>query len=861
MKRTHRYHTFFYYIGAFLIPFILMGIILAFTGIWPFGNKTILTSDLANQYVQFLSYLREIYKGNHSIFYTFSKTFGGEMLSLSAYYLMSPLNLLLLLFKTEWLPQAIELLILIKISLCSLTFYFLISHLGKRAEASDLIFSVSYALMAYNMAYFFHLMWLDGIILLPLVILGIHRIFDGHFPALYILMLGFAIIFNCYIGFMICIFSVLYFSAVCIIQKKHLIHDFPIFFRYGLASLLAGLLSMFLLLPTLKGLAGGKSAFDTSLFTFSGNFQWNTFFIKFFNGCFTLKDETVSGLPNIFCGILILFLCILFFLNSEILLREKITVFALLAILYLSFYFRIFNLIWHGFNPPSSFPYRYSFFFSFVMLLTAWYSFRKFTIVSIKIWYPSVVACLLTIILLLSMQNMPADMSSAKYIFNIATIFATAILLTAYLSGRKLFLIICISFLCMFDLTTNGIQYLSCCVYKDVAEFQSFVKDTSKALSWTKANDRSFYRIEKTFSQKNNDPLLLDYAGLSHFSSSETTQVLDFLETLGFPRTFAFSGYAGTTYDSMNSFFGIRYLLSYTKLHEPYQFLRQIGHIYIYENPYALTLGMTADSSVEDFHPTASASKQPFETQNRLFSSILGDPSVEVFETQTLTPVLNNLRIHEGALYPYRTIEPEKEASFDYTFTASSDEPVYCYIDAPSRCSLKMYINDREVHVFNLYSSYQITSIGTFHKGDTVHIRIVPQRSRAALNGFYIAYQNPAVSKKYFETMQQRSLHIDSFSDTHITGTIDNSGKQSQILFTIPYDENWQIYVNDKRTDTLKLADALLGASLPAGICKIELKYVPQSFYLGLGISVSALTLSILWYGFFMKKRSRFKLL
>lgn len=107
-----------------------MIIILSITGIWPFGTKTILTSDLENQYVQFFSYLREIYKGNHSIFYTFSKTFGGEMLSLYAYYLMSPLNIILLFFRIEWLPQAIELLILIKISLCSLTFYFLISHLS-----------------------------------------------------------------------------------------------------------------------------------------------------------------------------------------------------------------------------------------------------------------------------------------------------------------------------------------------------------------------------------------------------------------------------------------------------------------------------------------------------------------------------------------------------------------------------------------------------------------------------------------------------------------------------------------------------------------------------------------------------------
>ena len=136
MKKNDRTFIFCCHAGAFFIPFILMIIILSITGIWPFGTKTILTSDLENQYVQFFSYLREIYKGNHSIFYTFSKTFGGEMLSLYAYYLMSPLNIILLFFRTEWLPQAIELLILVKISLCSLTFYFLISHLSARVRPS-----------------------------------------------------------------------------------------------------------------------------------------------------------------------------------------------------------------------------------------------------------------------------------------------------------------------------------------------------------------------------------------------------------------------------------------------------------------------------------------------------------------------------------------------------------------------------------------------------------------------------------------------------------------------------------------------------------------------------------------------------
>ena len=85
------------------------------------------------------------------------------------------------------------------------------------------------------------------------------------------------------------------------------------------------------------------------------------------------------------------------------------------------------------------------------------------------------------------------------------------------------------SLLCMLDLTGNGIQYLSCYTYKDNSDFQTFVNDTSEVLSWIRTNDTDFYRIEKDFRQRANDPMLLDYAGLSHFSSSETTQVLDFL--------------------------------------------------------------------------------------------------------------------------------------------------------------------------------------------------------------------------------------------------------------------------------------------------------------------------------------------
>ena len=349
--------------------------------------------------------------------------------------------------------------------------------------------------------------------------------------------------------------------------------------------------------------------------------------------------------------------------------------------------------------------------------------------------------------------------------------------------------------------------------------------------------------------------MLLDYAGLSHFSSSETTQVLDFLEALGFPRTFAYSGYYNTTFDTMNCFFGIRYLLSCHTLSEPYHLVRQIGDIYIYKNPYALTLGMTAYSSAEAFHPTVQKPRQPFETQNQLFSCMQNDSSENIFDTQTLTPVLHNLRVKEGARYPYHVIAPEQEAFFDYTFTAASNEPVFCYIDAPAYCRLKMYVNDKEINVFN--PSYQITSIGSFDKGETVHVRIVPQTSKSALNSFCIAYQNSSAFEKFFSSMQDNSIQITSFSDDHITGFVKNTQAKPLALFTIPYDTDWEIYVNGQPSTAVKLADALLGVKLPADteICKIELRYVPHTFYIGLAVSGSALLFFLFWYMIFRKKQ------
>ena len=61
-------------------------------------------------------------------------------------------------------------------------------------------------------------MWLDGLVFLPLIILGIEKIIDERRPLLYIISLAVMLYANYFIAYMICLFSCLYFICYLIIK-------------------------------------------------------------------------------------------------------------------------------------------------------------------------------------------------------------------------------------------------------------------------------------------------------------------------------------------------------------------------------------------------------------------------------------------------------------------------------------------------------------------------------------------------------------------------------------------------------------------------------------------------------------------
>ncbi|NLB10600.1 MAG: YfhO family protein, partial [Clostridiaceae bacterium] len=196
-----------YAVMAFFLPFLLLSIGYAARGIFPFGNKHLLTVDLYHQYAPFLAELRTKLLSGEGIFYSFAGGLGVNFYALFAYYLASPLNLLLLLFPAAFLTEGILVLTLIKISLAGFTFNIFLRKTFNRHGPLAVGFSTMYALSSFVIAYGWNIMWLDSLYVAPLVVLGMVYLIRDKNIWLYTLSLAYLLFVNFYMAWFVCLMT------------------------------------------------------------------------------------------------------------------------------------------------------------------------------------------------------------------------------------------------------------------------------------------------------------------------------------------------------------------------------------------------------------------------------------------------------------------------------------------------------------------------------------------------------------------------------------------------------------------------------------------------------------------------------
>ena len=828
----------------FAIPMVMFLIVCMSLNITPFGDESLLISDMWNQYADYFGYYKSILSGENDVFYTLSKSLGGDMTGFAAYYLMSPLNLIFGLVQNENIASAVTWVVALKIGLCGLFCGIYLENIRPKAKYIW-IFSTSYAFMSYNMAYVFNTMWTDGVYILPIVALGIEKLIDKKGNGLYIFSLVYALIVNYYIGYMICIFSVIYYLyRSFVLWDSNMFDNFKSMVRFGVSSLLAGGISAIVLIPVFKSLSGTKAVFDASVLKLELETPVRAVLLKLFTGTISM-EQNIYGLPNIYCGLLVTVLVVIYFVLKGISLKEKLLAAAVVVFMVCSFCVTALNLSWHGFNYPAWFPYRYSFVFSFFMIYLAFFAWNV-----LEKDKDSAKYIMSAIIILGTVVSMKQYITSADFVSNAGIVtdlvFIIVILVLLFVSERvqrkqRELIIICVVIIQLVSIAANAMsieelieQNGSGKIYAEkteqIGEYVGAVKDY----------DKSLYRMDNTFNRTHNDPMQFAYNGISHFSSTQKQDIIYFVGNWGFSHCNTWTFYGDGSTVAAESFLGIKYILTDNTLEKPYNILESDGDIIVYQNQYVLPLAFVSDKKTAD---TIGYDGSKFIRHNKIYSAITGQDAEIFYPVHNIEICYENLEVfNEGNGTHLIKIDDSQDAYIKYDIVASSDDMIYIYIGSRTDVDAELFVNDVYFGKYLSFTDSNICPIGKYSEGETVEVKIKLNSKDVNLFAEAFYHENIEAIEKCVNIIKSKSedavLKKISSSNFEWRGELKEEGV---LVFTIPNESGWHAYVDGEEVEVITCIEHLIGINLSKGEHIVEIRYIPVGLKTGALITLMSL--------------------
>lgn len=836
---------------AFLLPCFVMILLCVILKITPFGEKTFLINDMWSEYADYMAYFRTILSGENDLLYSFSKSLGDDLPSMLAFYVINPLNWIVCLFPPDRLPLAITILVILRYGICGLTsaVYFL---RRRKNDYSTLMFSTCYALMAFNIVNAENTNLREGALILPLVIMGLEQLIDGGNLRTYVWSLAAVIFLNYYSGYQIIIFSAIY-GLFYTLRNRNVSFGKTIA-RFIGSTLMAVGISAVLLIPIAVQLQNGPKSFDPSIFKFTLNMPWQGQFGKLLLSAYDVS-EISSGFPSLFVSLVCTMLIPLYLMNREISRREKGCTAGLLLVCILILQFNPLNLALHGFSAPLWWPYRYSFIICFFLIIIARDSYEH------RNGWTRGGFCLtavLTAVLVGSLfVSQYSWMDNQSLYLNLVLLVSFGILLCFGIFRKVPYAERILPMLVLLELFLNASHILTINTAYErsntVTDYKAYYEENQALIDRVKAADDSFYRIEKTYSRTPNDPMLLNYNGITHYSSTLNRHTMDFLSRTGFRRYAPYRVLYWEGSDvAMDSLLGIKYLLSGLKCAKPYKPFFSEGMHGVFRNPYALPVMFTA--SEEAAGADLSGEKGGFELQNRIFSALTGQKT-EIYKTAAVTgPEIIGLAGSTDRGDACYIREGDEEGSLSWNIAAGDDKTLYAFFPAENIHPAELTLNGEAFGPYFDNFSYHILSLGRFAPGKEITLTMTPAEDRVCFSDAQFYYEDLPELERAVTMLSQDKTDLRKITSSHLEGTFTAS--QDRILFfTIPYDRGWTIKIDGQKVPVLSIFDTFMGVAAPEGEHRVDLRYVPVGLVPGAVISVISV-LAALFIGNRQKRRS-----
>lgn len=817
---------------SFFLCLIISILCLASERIVPFGNNTLAVMDADIQYLDFFAYLKDVLEGKASIEYSFAKQLGSTPIAVFSYYLTSPFNLLVYFFQKSQLHLFFSLLVVLKLSLSAFSMAIFLSERVKNLSSTlTVALSLSYAFMQYNLSQASNIMWLDGVYLLPLLLLGVYQVADKQGILLLAISTAFTMIFNWYIGLINLVFSGFYFLYEYSLTQNKSWRDF-IFtaLKYVAGAVIGLLICAILFVPTYIELKNGRGSVDWWLLGagFEGNIV--TLFSSFTFGAESRYGSTaLESTSLVLAGVLALF--------THLSSKQRVNyvphiLFFVFVILIL--YWKPFIFLFSLFKYVSSYWCRYSHLVGFSLILLAAIAYNNE--VSLR---KLIKACFIFFVGALAVQlvNHSGDLQRIY-----ATAFCCICFLVIYCYRHtRLFNMALIS-LCVVEILFSfhmlakkqDLKYW----YSYTENLENYANTLSEDNGFSRVSKLQTRRISEDYRQANyNEGLGFGFNTFISYTSSPDNRQRDLFHALGYNIMGPNMNIVNTSILPVDALFAVREILDNSYVAATLQLPKgkAYQHFSVYENPYALPL--IFNYPMGELEPKFK-SDNPFLNINGIYSYLL-NRDVQLFtKVESTVNYAPNKMIVDVSTYIGRGVA------------------YYAYIDTPKHLNGKLFLDGKLLTGYSTWLAPRVILLPGSQNERTQIVFEAKDLNKGQIKSTEVYQLNLKLLKEITDELKSINHVVNTqVSNGNIRFEVskNNSGK---VFLSVPYDKQWTIKRNGEEIQ----AEPIFGALTAIPLQKEQRNVIEMSYSvagLKTGVSLTALGFFLLCFIVYFSLRTK----
>lgn len=835
---------------AWVIALMVVSAVFMYWHVTPFGNHSLMMSDMGTQYIPLLTALRHALRYQVFHFYTFSASLGSGLVPMVAYYLLSPFNLLVVFFGASQIPIAASVIIMVKIATIAATMTWYLQKHFHTTRRMTVIFALAFSFCGFVAVNDFDLMWLDSLVLLPLVAAGLDSLVTDGRPVLFFGSLLASILTNYYLGYMTCLFSVLYFAYVLYNWSGRTggsRHWGNRVVRFGITGVLSGLSAAVILIPTGLGmLLTAKSTTDSLNFHLVPEFGAE-FFTQFGVGA-TNYSQRLMHAPTVFVTSAVALLTLAYFVHPQFTRRQKWSALALVLALFLSMWLLLFNTIWHLMQAPAGFPFRNVFFFSFVMVMLGFATWqaeprrlaRRWQLILPSFQVIALVGGAATVHVMLKLVT-GRSAKLTRYFAGIQQVHWQSVwlsvvylLLTAAVifGTQRLWWRWGLSLLVVTEMAGNFILAMGTSKFGDQRAYAQAYQAENRQMATVNDPDGQLYRVQndntlinRAFQGKYNnynDSLAFNFHGVAGYSSTLNENTRATLEQLGlFSDNVRRIGDVGLT-PLTELLLGVKDTVHLTA-----------GSGHTTPSPSYSGMGFAVSPALSTVQLTSDA----LENQESILQALRPQSQAYFAQTKQLRDQVKVVQTVKGVKTKYHDHHVLK-------LRIKANGPTYLWAPTGKTKYSTMAVNGTSVKpLTNANGKTALLKLGNFHAGQIVTVTFAAKYP-LALYHTEVKTLRQASFDQLLQTVRQQQFRVHTVAShfkTQLQGQVTGTPSHHELYLSIPYDTGWQATVNGNRVQPRKLLNGLMGVPLQNGKNRVILSYHVPGGRLGAVVSLVSL--------------------